>query len=368
MAENNSDSLDITSIMSNEEALAKAREALGNPAASNEDIKDYILNHSADFKTFLESGDTPPKDERQKPEDEKTLNVDEVSKEGEGREDPAWKKEVNEAFVKANEFHNGSFARDPEAEATAPETLPYKNDQDHNIVFHSKNDARVEGDFESFRILAQTAVNMDMNSVKFGKFEEHPEYKVMLYAACLEKGLEMKGDNVPSLEEIKQLADQYPEATRAAMDKIKEIKQNDYDAATKNLDKARKDFWEEIQKPESELGKNFEALKVEKAKGENADKDEIARIEGEIKKDPKGMALNDAVEKKANLMREGIELGFITEEQQNKMQAMVDKEAPKIQTAENTKEGADNRQNRANLNHGVNQALLSRVLSGHGER
>ncbi len=129
-------------------------------------------------------------------------NTMEVSDKPFDGQDGSWKDEVRRAVAKAKETVQTGFAEydDPEH----PERLCFR-DGDDKMIFSSRNKVAVEGDMQTFRTLCQTAKNMNMSTINFGQFEEHPEYRARLYLACLESGMKMK--NAPKLEELRD----YPE-------------------------------------------------------------------------------------------------------------------------------------------------------------
>lgn len=62
---------------------------------------------------------------------------------------------------------------------------------------------------------------MGNNTITFGAFEKHPEYKAKLYLAALQTGMKMK--NQPSLDELRA----YPEFTQIqSIIKQKSLKKN----------------------------------------------------------------------------------------------------------------------------------------------
>ncbi len=140
--------------------------------------------------------------------EDKTLNVDEHLPQA-AQEDDGWKKEVREAVEKANVFFKeknrdfSPFQDTPDPDH--PNHLFFKDAKNNTIAFASKEQAYVEGEQAAFDELVVSAQNLGKTKINFGKFEKHPEYKAMLYLACLKHGMEMK--NAPELGELKQ----YPE-------------------------------------------------------------------------------------------------------------------------------------------------------------
>lgn len=135
------------------------------------------------------------------------LSVDEKERDDDRVSDPAWKEEVRRAVKEANEDKNRSaeFKEYPNDEHPDHLFFKDKNNDKNIIAFASKEQAYVEGEQAAFDHLALTAKKLGKDTINFGKFEKHPEYKAMLYLACLKHGLEMK--NAPEQEELKQ----YPE-------------------------------------------------------------------------------------------------------------------------------------------------------------
>ncbi len=160
----------------------------------------------------------------EKGDDDNVITVDENI--SEAKEDDGWKKEVREAVKKANTDLKQEFEEYKDEEH--PEHLFFKDKKnDKNIIaFASKSEGYVEGEQAAFDELVKTAQNMGKETVNFGKFEKHPEYKARLYLACLKFGMKMK--NAPELEALKQ----YPE--------YKEIRKLQKEKLSKELETALK--------------------------------------------------------------------------------------------------------------------------------
>lgn len=170
----------------------------------------------------------------------------------EAKEDDGWKKEVREAVKKANTDLKQEFEEYKDEEH--PEHLFFKDKKnDKNIIaFASKSEGYVEGEQAAFDQLIKTAQNMGKETVNFGKFEKHPEYKARLYLACLKFGMKMK--NAPEIEDLKEYPE-YKEIKRIDLKgKLKTTKEafssslteakkdNDYVTLREAAKKARKDF------------------------------------------------------------------------------------------------------------------------------
>ena len=160
----------------------------------------------------------------EKGDDDNVITVDENI--SEAKEDDGWKKEVREAVKKANTDLKQEFEEYKDEEH--PEHLFFKDKKnDKNIIaFASKSEGYVEGEQAAFDELVKTAQNMGKETVNFGIFEKHPEYKARLYLACLKFGMKMK--NAPELEALKQ----YPE--------YKEIRKLQKEKLSKELETALK--------------------------------------------------------------------------------------------------------------------------------
>lgn len=187
------------------------------------------------------------------PNDEEVLTVDGQLPEADP--DQKWKDEVRQAVRKANDQLQNNFQEYQNNDY--PKHLFFK-DGNNDLAFASKQQAYVGGEQKAFDELCATAVNLGKNTINFGKFEKHPEYKAMLYLACLKHGLKMT--NAPEMEELKQ----YPQfeeinkiittqqkraelknkmaQTRQAFNETQEICNNDpeYQALKKDLDEAKK--------------------------------------------------------------------------------------------------------------------------------
>lgn len=263
--------------------------------------------------------------------DDNTLTVSEQLPEA-TPEDENWKDKVREAISEANKSLGYRFNED----SNDSEALTFKDQYNSNntISFSSSNDAYVEGEQRAFDELVVAAQKMEKTSISFGKFEKHPEYKAMLYLACLKYGMEMS--KAPELSELATM--EHPQAKKA----FKEIIKHKYTEASKQLDKARKAFYTAVTKPsteeEEELKKAFDKLKKEKENSPQ-DPDEISKLETQIKKHPLGKALAEAVENKTNITKQGIEYGVISKE-----------DIKKYSTSKSSSEKDDQNTFRNNLN------------------
>lgn len=147
--------------------------------------------------------------EKNNQDNNEVLDADELLPEV--KEDNGWKEEVKKAVKQANAFFNEKspefqeFTETPNPER--PDHLFFKDAKNNTIAFASKEQAYVEGEQAAFDELVVSAQKMGKNKINFGKFEQHPEYKVRLYLACLKHGMEMK--NAPELEELKQYPEEY---------------------------------------------------------------------------------------------------------------------------------------------------------------
>lgn len=226
-------------------------------------------------------------------------------------EDGEWKDGVREAVKKANNKLNNNFEEDKEN----TEHLTFK-DGENTIAFSSPNQAYVEGEQKAFDELVASAKEMGKTSIRFGKFEEHPEYKAMLFLACIEQGIEMK--NAPTLKELRE--DTNPKV-QEVVKQIEEAKKQQYQNASKALVDSRKEFFEAIKNPktpeEQELKKTMDSLAfLEKGglvKGGNSG-EEIKKLKNQIKETPLGKKLEAAINTKAKLLQEGIAAGILTKE------------------------------------------------------
>ncbi|MBE6444560.1 MAG: hypothetical protein E7019_00675 [Alphaproteobacteria bacterium] len=132
-----------------------------------------------------------------------TMNINEnMHDDDRPHADPEWAKEVEEAVKRANAKTHNKFERfeDPDH----PNYVCFKDSKNENniIAFAGKSDAYVAGGQAAFDELVAAAQKLGKESIRFGKFEKHPEYKARLYLACLKCGLKPVGDNVPTKEEL----------------------------------------------------------------------------------------------------------------------------------------------------------------------
>lgn len=120
-------------------------------------------------------------------------------------QDLEWKEEVNAVFMPNCQKLTRAFQRfdtkdDRELRYRLNNSLIYYYDKKH-VRIRSENT-------KDFVLICQTAKDMGNNTITFGAFEKHPEYKAKLYLAALQTGMKMK--NQPSLDELRA----YPEFTQ----------------------------------------------------------------------------------------------------------------------------------------------------------
>lgn len=236
--------------------------------------------------------------------DDNTLTVSEQLPEA-TPEDGNWKDKVREAINEANTKLKNTFKEYQED----TKHLTFK-DGENTISFSSSNDAYVEGEQKAFDELVVAAQKMEKTSISFGKFEKHPEYKAMLYLACLKHGMKMS--DAPELSELASI--DHPQAEEA----FKEIIKHKYTEASKQLDKARKAFYMAVtdnppKEENKELKEAFDKIKAEKSK-DTPDYEEIRKLEEKIREHSLGKALADAVENKTNITKQGIEYDVLDKE------------------------------------------------------
>lgn len=120
-------------------------------------------------------------------------------------QDLEWKEEVNAVFMPNCQKLTRAFQRfdtkdDRELRYRLNNSLIYYYDKKH-VRIRSENT-------KDFVLICQTAKDMGNNTITFGAFEKHPEYKAKLYLAALQTGMKMK--NQPGLDELRA----YPEFTQ----------------------------------------------------------------------------------------------------------------------------------------------------------
>ena len=152
------------------------------------------------------------------------LTVDEQHEEVDQNED--WKDRVRKAENQTNYELKHNFQEVTNDNKTDP--LTFKDDKGNTHEFSDENHCRVAGEQTAFDQLARTAKKLGKDTINFGEFKEHPEYKTRLYLACLKEGLKTDG-NTPSSEEIQNS----PEADAI----LKELGKNETE---KNIIEARK--------------------------------------------------------------------------------------------------------------------------------
>lgn len=243
-------------------------------------------------------------------EDELT-NDDRVS-------DPAWKDEVRKAVAETNRALSQDFKE--YADAEHPDHLFFRdqNNASNIIAFANKEKAYVEGEQAAFDQLVVTAKNLGKDTIAFGTFEKHPEYRAKLYLACLKHGLKMK--NAPELESLKE----YPEYTaiqdiisgeekkKSEAEKAEKIKalREEFRTVDKELSTARREFMEN-----DECKNLLNQYKTIRTKDKN--NPQLTVIQNEIKKTEPGKKLSELVDKKAQLFQKGFAEGILDEKRAN---------------------------------------------------
>ena len=251
------------------------------------------------------------------------LTVEDNQNDDDRVSDPIWKQEIREAVEKANQELSQKFEEytDPEH----PDRLFFRdqNNAGNIIAFASKEQAYVEGEQAAFDQLVVTAKKMGKDTIAFGSFEKHPEYRAKLYLACLKHGLKMT--NAPELDSLQQ----YPEY--AAIQNIisGEEKKKSEEEKPKKIKELREKFRaidQELNTARREFMENDECKKLlkeyKKTKGDrNMDKDEkktkLAEIQDQIKETAVGKKLAELADKKAQLFQKGFADGIIDEKRAN---------------------------------------------------
>ena len=251
------------------------------------------------------------------------LTVEDNQNDDDRVSDPIWKQEIREAVEKANQELSQKFEEYTDSEH--PDRLFFRdqNNAGNIIAFASKEQAYVEGEQAAFDQLVVTAKKMGKDTIAFGSFEKHPEYRAKLYLACLKHGLKMT--NAPELDSLQQ----YPEY--AAIQNIisGEEKKKSEEEKPKKIKELREKFRaidQELNTARREFMENDECKKLlkeySKTKGDrNMDKDEkktkLAEIQDQIKETAVGKKLAELADKKAQLFQKGFADGIIDEKRAN---------------------------------------------------
>lgn len=120
-------------------------------------------------------------------------------------QDLEWKEEVNAVFMPNCQKLTRAFQR---FDTKDDRELRYRLNNSL-IYYYDKKHVRIRSEsIKDFVLICQTAKDMGNNTITFGAFEKHPEYKAKLYLAALQTGMKMK--NQPSLNELRA----YPEFTQ----------------------------------------------------------------------------------------------------------------------------------------------------------
>lgn len=120
-------------------------------------------------------------------------------------QDLEWKEEVNAVFMPNCQKLTRAFQR---FDTKDDRELRYRLNNSL-IYYYDKKHVRIRSEStKDFVLICQTAKDMGNNTITFGAFEKHPEYKAKLYLAALQTGMKMK--NQPSLDELRA----YPEFTQ----------------------------------------------------------------------------------------------------------------------------------------------------------
>lgn len=120
-------------------------------------------------------------------------------------QDLEWKEEVNAVFMPNCQKLTRAFQR---FDTKDDRELRYRLNNSL-IYYYDKKHVRIRSEStKDFVLICQTAKDMGNNTITFGAFEKHPEYKAKLYLAALQTGMKMK--NQPGLDELRA----YPEFTQ----------------------------------------------------------------------------------------------------------------------------------------------------------
>lgn len=251
------------------------------------------------------------------------LTVEDNQNDDDRVSDPIWKQEIREAVEKANQELSQKFEEytDPEH----PDRLFFRdqNNAGNIIAFASKEQAYVEGEQAAFDQLVVTAKKMGKDTIAFGSFEKHPEYRAKLYLACLKHGLKMT--NAPELDSLQQ----YPEYAaiqniisgeekkkfeEEKPKKIKELREK-FRAIDQELDTARREFMENDES--KKLLKEYQKTKGDPKMDKDEKKAKLAELQDQIKETAAGKKLAELADKKAQLFQKGFADGIIDEKRAN---------------------------------------------------
>lgn len=234
----------------------------------------------------------------------------------------AWKDDVNSKFVPVAARYQRPFNR---MDNVNEPLLRYEL-SDSKITYQNTGSVLVESNkLDDFMIICETSKELGRNTISFGNFTQHPEYKAMLYLACLKTGMKMK--NAPDLDSLRAYPQEYTQIQQLLAQKEQQERQAKIVAYRPKMTAAR-----EQVKQAQETCDNDSTYLIYKSELDRADKEyrqkkknnapqaEIdaafaARSQAEAKlydpaQCPAGHALQQARQAQEAVLAEGLELSL----------------------------------------------------------
>lgn len=243
-------------------------------------VKTFVVPQaeSNDEQTFGEEPVTPPADE-------------------------LWKKETEEAFIKAATTHNQAFEKvndEKNSKNLKFNFLDAAKKVNGSITYHNRNHVTMQSkEYNHFLVAIEAAKNSGIKTITFGDSIKSPDYKANLYLACLKLGMKMK--NPPKLQEIKGINPQ--------LDKILTMQElrTEVITARNNVTQAQKGV--DADKDCTKLLKELKAAKaaLNKDKDNQALKDVFYAAKKALNENPLAKALNEAKAAEVAAMKKAID-------------------------------------------------------------
>lgn len=236
----------------------------------------------------------------------------------------AWKDDVNSKFAPIAARYQRPFNR---IDNINEPHLRYEL-SGSKITYQNTGSVLVESNkLDDFMIICETSKELGRNTISFGNFAQHPEYKAMLYLACLKTGMKMK--NAPNLDSLRAYPQEYTQIQQLLAQKEQQERQAKIAAYRPKMTAARNevknkqsicdsDVTYQIYKSELDrTDKEYRQKKKNNAPQPEIDAAFAARNQAEAKlydpaQCPAGHALLQARQAQEAVLAEGLELSLGT--------------------------------------------------------
>lgn len=296
-----------------------------------------------------------------------TIEVHENLPEEERINDPEWKKEIRKAIAHANNQLSQEFEEYTDEEHPDHIFFRDKNNNRNIIAFASKDNAYVEGEQNAFDELVVAAQKMGKDTITFGKFEEHPEYRAKLYLACLKYGMKMK--NAPELESLKGFPE-YAEIENLSSGRSNSENNSEGNQSPQKSPEKIAEMRTRFRQIDGEIHTASEQLFQDpscqalisqlKTAQKNRDKDRAKEIRDQIKSTPQGQQLNQLMEQKSQLFQEAMDNGLMSKDAIERVTNSRGVKYEKNNTEEDTQFA--NRKSTSIRNRKIKQEILRQAL------